>query len=50
MTKQILIITESGDIAADKVCQWLSYYNADFLRVNSDLNELTVRNAIATNR
>ncbi|WP_298938701.1 hypothetical protein [uncultured Dysgonomonas sp.] len=40
MAKKILIITETGDTTADKVCQWLDYYQADFERINSDREPL----------
>lgn len=40
--KKILIITESNDITADKVCLWLHYFGQEFIRFNTDLEPVWV--------
>ena len=32
----ILILTSSGDVHVDFVQEWLSYYNYNYIRLNSD--------------
>ena len=45
----ILIIGEHNDVSTDKVCAWLNYYNADFIRVNSYLNSDNILSNIELN-
>src|SRR5690606_11708450 len=40
--KKILILTETIDATADKVCYWLSYFNQEFVRFNTDKEALWV--------
>lgn len=40
--KKIMILTESSDATADKVCYWLSFFNQDFVRFNTDKESVWV--------
>lgn len=40
--RKILILSESDDITADKVCEWLSYFGANCVRINSDVQDVWV--------
>lgn len=42
MEKKILILTETSDNTADKVCQWLNYFNSPFIRFNTDIDSVWV--------
>lgn len=42
MDRKILILTESFDNTADKVCYWLNYFGQSFFRVNTDLDSIWV--------
>jgi hypothetical protein len=44
-TPGILIVTESADITADKVCMWLNYFRAPYLRFNTDLTPAKIHRA-----
>lgn len=46
----ILILTESIDITADKVCQWLSYYKVNFLRINFDIESIQIKEVELSNK
>lgn len=35
-------MSESDDITADKVCEWLSYFDANFIRINSDIQDVWI--------
>ncbi|MDR2834798.1 MAG: grasp-with-spasm system ATP-grasp peptide maturase [Bacteroidales bacterium] len=38
----ILILSEHLDVSTDKVCDWLSYYKADFIRTNDETNNYNI--------
>lgn len=38
----ILILSEHSDISTNKVCDWLSYYKAKFIRINSGSNSFNI--------
>lgn len=42
MDRKIMILTESFDNTADKVCYWLHYFGQSFFRVNTDLDSVWV--------
>jgi ATP-GRASP peptide maturase of grasp-with-spasm system len=38
----LLILSEQIDVSTDKVCDWLNYYNAEYIRINTETNSFNI--------